>query len=641
LNASAARRLTTFRNRLSISASTLLLLGACGGGGSSTPAEHSLHAAITGLTSSGLVLTVNGAAITVAADTASLELSASIRAGGTYQVLVKVQPSGEICAISNGTGTMGSTDVSDLTVACEPSTYTVGGTIAGLSAAGLVLANGPDALAVTAGATVFTMGKAVPSGSAYDIIVQTQPTGLECGIRNGSGTVATSPVTSIAVSCSPPREWIWESGSSAGSAPGVYGTQGAAAIGNIPGARQLAASWTSPVGTMWLFGGRSPDFGADFNDLWSYDPNTGQWTWMNGSSSTNQQGVYGTRGVPASADMPGARDSAISWTDSAGNLWLFGGGWYNATTDQTSYFSDLWKYEPASGLWTWVSGPDTADTSGDYGVQGVTSPGGLPGAREGALSWVDSDGTLWLFGGYGYDGSGRLGYLDDLWRYDAVTNEWTWVSGSSNANAKGEYGSRGIPSASGSPGGREYAIAWRDATQRLWLFGGYGYDSAATLGDLSDLWRFDPASGQWAWVGGSSTADSQAVYGTRGVAAILNVPGARQGAIAWADGAGTFWLFGGAGFDGVAGEAGWLNDLWKYDVAAGRWTWVSGSSVVDERGTYGTQGSYSVGDVPGGRLRPTAWIDSNGTLWLFGGMGCAAGSGSCSATDYLNDLWSY
>ena len=39
----------------------------------------------------------------------------------------------------------------------------------------------------------------------------------------------------------------------------------------------------------------------------------------------NQAGVYGTKGVPAAANVPGARDESISWTDSTGNLWLFGG----------------------------------------------------------------------------------------------------------------------------------------------------------------------------------------------------------------------------------------------------------------------------------------------------------------------------
>ena len=66
------------------------------------------------------------------------------------------------------------------------------------------------------------------------------------------------------------------------------------------------------------------------NDLWRYDPATNQWTWMSGSNTTGQTGVYGTKGVPDAANVPGARDASISWTDSYGNMWLFGGYGYAA-----------------------------------------------------------------------------------------------------------------------------------------------------------------------------------------------------------------------------------------------------------------------------------------------------------------------
>ena len=43
-----------------------------------------------------------------------------------------------------------------------------------------------------------------------------------------------------------------------------------------------------------------------------------------GSSTVNQYGVYGTLGVSASANVPGARNSAVSWVDANGRFWLFG-----------------------------------------------------------------------------------------------------------------------------------------------------------------------------------------------------------------------------------------------------------------------------------------------------------------------------
>jgi N-acetylneuraminic acid mutarotase len=89
-------------------------------------------------------------------------------------------------------------------------------------------------------------------------------------------------------------------------------------------------------------------------------------------------------------------------------LWLFGGG---------GQFNDLWKFSPTTKEWTWVSGSNTGNVSGIYGTQGVAAASNVPGGREGSVSWIDSNGNLWLFGGIGYDSTGTVGYLNDLWRY--------------------------------------------------------------------------------------------------------------------------------------------------------------------------------------------------------------------------------
>jgi hypothetical protein len=57
--------------------------------------------------------------------------------------------------------------------------------------------------------------------------------------------------------------------------PGVYGTLGAPALGNLPGSRQGASSWTDNSGDFWLFGGWgtvSSNGGGCLNDLWVYQP---------------------------------------------------------------------------------------------------------------------------------------------------------------------------------------------------------------------------------------------------------------------------------------------------------------------------------------------------------------------------------
>ncbi len=79
---------------------------------------------------------------------------------------------------------------------------TVGGTVQGLTATGLVLQlNGGRDLAVPAGATEFTFAAPLQEGRDYDVQVGTQPAGQTCTVNNGQGTVGSEAVRSIVVAC--------------------------------------------------------------------------------------------------------------------------------------------------------------------------------------------------------------------------------------------------------------------------------------------------------------------------------------------------------------------------------------------------------------------------------------------------------
>jgi N-acetylneuraminic acid mutarotase len=106
------------------------------------------------------------------------------------------------------------------------------------------------------------------------------------------------------------------------------------------------------------------------------------------------------------------------------------------------------------------------------------------------VSWLDSQGKLLLFGGFGFDLVGNDASLNDLWKYDPVTLEWTWVSGSSSARQLGIYGTKGAAAPSNVPGARYSPVSWLDSGGKLWLFGGRGYDSTGNNACLNDLWRF-------------------------------------------------------------------------------------------------------------------------------------------------------
>ncbi len=161
---------------------------------------------------------------------------------------------------------------------------------------------------------------------------------------------------------------------------------------------------------------------------------------------------------------------------------------------------------------------------------------------------------------------------------------------------------------------------------------GGGRDSAGTSGHLNDLWRWD--GNNWTWMSGSNLVNQQGSYGTKGRADITNIPGAREFLVSWIDVSGNFWLFGGQGYDSVGGVDR-LNDLWRWDGS--EWTWVSGSNIVKQWGTYGIKGTAGAANVPGARNYPASWTDAVGNLWLFGGKGYA----SMGDPDTLNDMWRY
>jgi len=442
--------------------------------------------------------------------------------------------------------------------------------------------------------------------------------------------VASLPLIAAQAAENSDTNWTWMKGANTTNQPGNYGTQGVPAADNTPGARYGAVSWTDTDDTLWLFGGYGYDAlgdGGYLNDLWKYNPATTNWTWMKGTNTTNQPGTYGTQGVPAAGNTPGARHIAVSWTDTDGAFWLFGGA-----SGNNVYLNDLWKYDPATTNWTWIKGANTTNQYGTYGTQGVPAAGNTPGARFGAISWTDASDTLWLFGGAGYAASGDSGYLNDLWKYDSGTTNWTWMKGANTTNQYGTYGTQGVPAAGNTPGARPGAMSWTDTDNALWLFGGEGYAALGNRGYLNDLWKYNPATTNWTWMKGANTTNQPGTYGTRGVPAADNTPGARHGAMSWTDASGTLWLFG--GYHEENDE--YLNDLWKYDPATTNWTWIKGANTTNQPGTYGTQGVPAAGNMPGARRFATSWTDTDNALWLFGGNGYAA-----SASGYLNDLWKY
>jgi len=471
-----------------------------------------------------------------------------------------------------------------------------------------------------------------------------------CGGKSSSSTNTgggtTPPVTTSA-------QWTWIAGSNTVGSVGSYGTLGTGAASNQPAARYGAAYWTDASGNFYTFGGLQNGSTTllFMNDLWRYSPSTGQWTWLSGSNSANQTGNYGTINVAAGSNVPGGRLFPAFWRDTSGNLYLFGGIGVDKNGVLSSgpvYMNDLWKYNISANQWTWIGGSSSgangsvAPTPATYGTQGTASASNLPGVRYNSVSVTDSSGNFWLFGGVGGDANGTFGSLSDLWKYSTTTNQWTWVAGPNMGNQASTYGTQGTAAASNTPSGRYNSSGWADSSGNIWIFGGsQGATTSGTNGPTStftpinDLWEFTPSNNQWTWVAGSNSAGAAGSYGTKGTAASGNTPGARAYGATWVDSSGNLYLFGGGGGTGTSGTV--FNDLWKFSPSSKQWAWVAGPNAASTSATYGTQGTSSASNVPGGRIGSSSWIDGSGNLWLFGGLGID----STANFNTLNDLWRY
>lgn len=431
------------------------------------------------------------------------------------------------------------------------------------------------------------------------------------------------------------NQWTWLKGSQFNGQSGVYGTRGVAAPENTPAPRQGAVSWTGTDGSLYLFGGGDDrrvlsDYGYHgcMNDLWRYDVAAGEWTWVRGSSSTDQYGVYGTPGTAGLVeDAPGARSGAVSWTGSDGFLYLFGGYGYAAAGD-IGYLNDLWRYDVETGLWTWLSG--SSSSGGEFSINSVETPENVPVARKDSVSWTGSDGSLYLFGGSGSLSPSDIQYLNDLWRFDVGSSQWVLIRSNSSVHL-GVYGTQGVAAADNTPGARSGAVAWTGSDGSYYLFGGYGYAGSGNRGNLNDLWRYDAGGNEWMWLRGSESTSQSGVYGTQGQAASENTPGARYKAVSWTGMDGLLYVFG-----GQAGQDRYLNDLWCYDVGSNEWMWLKGSDSANQHGVYGVQGVAAPQNVPGARQEAVSWTGVDGALYLFGGLGCAV-----SVSGVLDDLWRY
>lgn len=311
---------------------------------------------------------------------------------------------------------------------------------------------------------------------------------------------------------------------------------------------QHSMVWDLQNDLLFVFGGIDAQ-GNLLNDLWEFNPGTGQWTQINNTTTPG--------GACAGSAWPSPRtNAAMVWDSVHQQILLYGGLGAN-----NHYLGDLWAYSPSTGAGSWT--PIACFNNG-------------PGARAANAVWNGSQMVL-------LGGTDKYGLLSDFWSYTpgAPGNSWqlvtsatpmgprayqtmVWDSTGSQLFVFGGLDASGMqrsdfysysastgwtlitPTSTSNPLARQQGMGTWDSKDNVLLMMG-GWNDASQNGPYWGLWAYDPKQNAW---------DELTPLNSSGIAII---PGRTAAAMVWDAKEEAAYIYAGAG-NGKTGST--LNDLW-------------------------------------------------------------------------------
>ncbi|GAB7537891.1 hypothetical protein BGC_41120 [Burkholderia sp. 3C] len=186
----------------------MLILSGCGGdNGDSCLSDGSCYqvgGVLDGLLpSSSLVVQNDGADNLTLTANGSFLFSNPVDNSSDYNVTVLTQPTGQTCSIIDNDGYGPGPGDDNVAISCTPNSYTISGTVAGLTPGNVLILqnNGADTVTL-AGNGGFSFGTSVSYSRSYSVTVLSQPHApvQNCTVANAAGAVA-GLVTNIVVTC--------------------------------------------------------------------------------------------------------------------------------------------------------------------------------------------------------------------------------------------------------------------------------------------------------------------------------------------------------------------------------------------------------------------------------------------------------
>ncbi len=168
-----------------------------------TPGTYTVGGTVTGLAGT-VVLRNNGGDDRALNANGTFAFATPLAGSATYSVTLVTSPAyppaSQTCTVSAPSGTVLGANITSVAIACTTNTFTIGGTVSGLTGT-LVLRNngGDNKTNTTNGAYSFTTP--IASGMIYAVTRLTNPSGQTCTISNANGTVQGANITNANATC--------------------------------------------------------------------------------------------------------------------------------------------------------------------------------------------------------------------------------------------------------------------------------------------------------------------------------------------------------------------------------------------------------------------------------------------------------
>jgi hypothetical protein len=188
-------------------------LAACSG---SDDGQLQLVVGLGGVTKAGLTVSNKGGTPLAVAPGAAFSFPDLIPIDSDYDIKVVTQPPNTIpgsCVVNNGKGNTGPYSPQNISIVCVVTTYTLGGTVSGLTGGDLEVNNGAQSIKILKNATTFNMSTPttafpkmgeVPEDKPYGLTILKQPASGTCVIANPNGIMPAGPVNNIVITCTTP-----------------------------------------------------------------------------------------------------------------------------------------------------------------------------------------------------------------------------------------------------------------------------------------------------------------------------------------------------------------------------------------------------------------------------------------------------